>query len=674
MKGSMCSLAFAIALLSVVAPASSTKTMQSSQAQVTPVAKVVSMLEDMILKAKEAKKTEEVEFAAFKQWCDNVRSEKTKNIASQASEIEQLDADIETASSDAALLAEEVGTLEATIDELKAQAANATSVRKNERTDYEATHKDFSESIDACKRAVQVLKAKTADVPQSLLQLQRSLSLSPHEQSLIDAFLGTSQAPEANAYEFQSSSVIDILEKLTAKFKSEKLALEKAELAARSNYEVLMQRLTDNLKASKASSSAKTAAKAGRLEDAASAKGDLSLVEKAKSEDEETLAGTVAQCHAKSEEYEKNQVLRAGEIEALSKAVDILTDSTVKGHAETYLPSLLQSAHRGMSFAQLQKSKSPPEPARPRAATAEYLQVQAAKLGSHYLSVVAARVSEDPFGKVKKLIKDLITKLMEQANEEADQHAYCQTELATNKQTRENKNAEVEELTAKVDSLTSESEQLSADITKLSDSISEMKGEEAEATKLRGEEKATNTKTVADAKEAQVAVEQAIQVIREFYSKAAESASLLEIHANDVRQKEPYTGLQDESGGVLGMLDVILADFARLESETSSAEDQAAAAYTKFMADSTQDVEVKTTEMKHAEGKKAQVTETLGETKKVLELTQEELTTALDYYAKLKADCVDEGLSYAERKQRREEEIASLQEALKMLNGEDLSA
>merc|ERR1719277_745194 len=138
-----------------------------------------------------------------------------------------------------------------------------------------------------------------------------------------------------------------------------------------------------------------------------------------------------------------------------------------------------------MSLAQLQKSKSSQEPAKPRAATAEYLQVQAAKLGSKYLAVVASRVTEDTFGKVKKLIKDLITKLMEEANEEADQHAYCQTELATNKQTRENKNAEVEQLTAKVDQLTAESEQLSTDITKLSDSIMDMKGQEAEASKLR---------------------------------------------------------------------------------------------------------------------------------------------------------------------------------------------
>merc|ERR1719277_1063311 len=190
-----------------------------------------------------------------------------------------------------------------------------------------------------------------------------------------------------------------------------------------------------------------------------------------------------------------------------------------------------------MSLAQLQKSKTVPKLVSPRAATAEYLQVQAGKLSSQYLSVVASRVTEDQFGKVKKLIKDLITKLMEQANDEADQHAYCQTELATNKQTRENNEAEVEELTAKVDQLTAESEQLSVDITKLSDSISDMKAEEAEATKLRNDEKSTNAKTIADAKEAQVAVEQAIKVIREFYSTAAGSASLIEVHASDARHK-----------------------------------------------------------------------------------------------------------------------------------------
>merc|ERR1719331_3214371 len=66
----------------------------------------------------------------------------------------------------------------------------------------------------------------------------------------------------------------------------------------------------------------------------------------------------------------------------------------------------------------------------------EFLQGRAQKLGSKYLALMANRAGSDPFAKIKIMIKDLIVKLMEQANSEADQHAYCQTELATNKQTR----------------------------------------------------------------------------------------------------------------------------------------------------------------------------------------------------------------------------------------------
>jgi len=39
-----------------------------------------------------------------------------------------------------------------------------------------------------------------------------------------------------------------------------------------------------------------------------------------------------------------------------------------------------------------------------------------------------------------------------------------------------------------------------------------------------------------------------------------------------------FKGQQAESGGVMGMLEVIASDFARLESDTTAAEDQGAAA------------------------------------------------------------------------------------------------
>merc|ERR1719218_521503 len=108
----------------------------------------------------------------------------------------------------------------------------------------------------------------------------------------------------------------------------------------------------------------------------------------------------------------------------------------------------------------------------------EFLQGRAQKTGSKYLALMATRASEDPFAKIKTMIKDLIVKLMEEANAEADQHAYCQTELATNKQTREIKSEEVEELTT--------------EIAQLSDEVAEIKAQQQKATDNRMSEKKTN--------------------------------------------------------------------------------------------------------------------------------------------------------------------------------------
>merc|ERR1719440_1701710 len=128
-----------------------------------------------------------------------------------------------------------------------------------------------------------------------------------------------------------------------------------------------------------------------------------------------------------------------------------------------------------------------------------------------------------------------------------------------------------------------------------------------------------------------------------------------------------------ESGGIMGMLEVVLSDFARLEAETSAAEDQAASAYQKFMDESNEAVAVKDTTMKHNDNRRQQADENNRKIKKELELTQEELDAAVDYYGKLKADCIDTGLSYADRVKAREEEIQSLKEALVMLDEQNLA-
>merc|ERR1719261_1523692 len=137
---------------------------------------------------------------------------------------------------------------------------------------------------------------------------------------------------------------------------------------------------------------------------------------------------------------------------------------------------------------------------------------------SSTLAMIAQKAQDDPFTKVKKMIQDLIVKLMEEAAGEADHKAWCDAELATNKQTRTIKAESVEELTAEVEKQTAISAKLASEIADLSDDVSALDAAMAKATDERQQEKAKNADTVEDAKQGQTAVAEALSVLREFYA------------------------------------------------------------------------------------------------------------------------------------------------------------
>merc|ERR1719277_1750830 len=97
------------------------------------------------------------------------------------------------------------------------------------------------------------------------------------------------------------------------------------------------------------------------------------------------------------------------------------------------------------------------------------------------------------------MIKDLIVRLMEEANEEAEHKGWCDTELSTNEQTRKEKTEVVETLHAEIDELEASIAKLTEDITELTEAVAELDAAMAKATSLRSEEKEKNTQTIADA-------------------------------------------------------------------------------------------------------------------------------------------------------------------------------
>merc|ERR1719299_62822 len=164
----------------------------------------------------------------------------------------------------------------------------------------------------------------------------------------------------------------------------------------------------------------------------------------------------------------------------------------------------------------------------------------------------------------------------------------------------------------------------------LTAAIAELDAATAKATEIRNAEKAKNTETIADAKAASVAVGQALAVLKEFYAKAAEATAL--VQAKGPAEDAPetfdgaYKGNQDQASGVMGMLEVIQSDFARLESETTAGEAEAADVFQKYSSDSATNKAVKETDVKHKTSKKQETESSLAEAKKDLAATHEELS------------------------------------------------
>merc|ERR1719440_1197711 len=110
----------------------------SAKVDVTPIQQVIKMMDGMVATGKAEKHHEEVEFAKFHEWCDQVRDEKTKSIAEATAQIEDLAAAIDKAESDVEVLAEEIANLETEVNQLTAEDDAATAQRKKEETDYNA--------------------------------------------------------------------------------------------------------------------------------------------------------------------------------------------------------------------------------------------------------------------------------------------------------------------------------------------------------------------------------------------------------------------------------------------------------------------------------------------------------------------------------------------------------
>jgi len=493
-------------------------------------------------------------------------------------------------------------------------------------------------------------------------------------------------APEANAYEFQSGGIISMLKKLKDEFRTKLADCQKEEMNSKHAYDMVVQDLVDTIENSNASIEEKKVTRARKQEKAAQDKKELAATITMKAEDEKTLAEMEVECEEKKMSFSEKQQLRTEEIEAIGQAVKILQSGDVSGNAGKHL-SLVQT---GAAFAQLRSQTQGV-----RAHVRDFLESEGRRLHSHGLALLAQKLQADPFGKVKKMIDEMITRLLNEANEDAQHEGFCDKEIGKSKVTRNKLSEDIDGLDAACEDGKATIMMLTEEVATLTQEVADLDASVAEATKIRSAEKATNKVTVADSEAAQSAVAAATAVLKTFYEKASLATGLLQTDARrptmgsdewdalanpnfkgtiDKGHKagqqtfgKKYTGQQDSAGGVMAMLDVIASDFANLEAETRASEAKAQETFEDFMVESKKTKAVKSRKIEMDESDKAAAEVKLQEDTKDLKGTQDELIAADRYYDKLVPQCIDQGQTFEERTASREAEIESLKQALKIL-------
>lgn len=671
----------------------------AAASDVSPVEKVITLLEDLKTKSEDEGKAEAETYDTFACFCKDNTEQKSESVLDGQDNIEELSADIAEKTATKEDKITEIGNRKKQQEELAA-TLETTKVRlEKERAEYEETAADLSKAISSLENAISsmdtskagaALLAVKTEVKKSL-EMAAALNLvkSPKVKAM-SALLQAKVDPDDPDYKYHSQGIIDVMTDVLKDFNNEKKDVdtewEKTETAENDLITDTEGQMTEN------SNTIETLK--GDVEglgaEIAQAREDLVAAEGLLKDDQLYLKDLTSRCEQRAKAYDQRSNMRGQEIQALSEALTILKGKvqdkegerafvqkpTMKvAVAKSFLQTSLEStaSKKIMNLLERARGQTMSVEARKDKVIA-LLSAEGNRLGSTILSSLSVKVMADPFVKVKKLIQGLIERLVAEATSEATKKGFCDLELSKAEKNRNHRWQDVQRLSADLASLEAKQDELEEEITELSAALKELTASLEEATKERSESKAENVATLKEAKEGLTAVSEALLVLKVFYKKGSKAKVLLQ--ASPVDEDDPgaesgaYKGNQEASKGVIGLLEVIVSDFERTVKQTSEQEQKESSDFVKAERIAKADLGGKSTKLEldeqDLETTKTKITESTQDMQRNMDLVDR----AVEELEELKPMCIDTGMSYEERVEKREEEVAALKKALCILDTE----
>merc|ERR1719152_938502 len=205
-----------------------------------------------------------------------------------------------------------------------------------------------------------------------------------------------------------------------------------------------------------------------------------------------------------------------------------------------------------------------------------------------------------------------------------------------------------------IDQMSAKSAQLKEQVAALQKALAEIASSQAEMDKLRSEEHAAYTSNKADMEQGLEGVKAALNILREYYAKDGKS----------------HGAAEGAGAGIIGLLEVCESDFSKDLAEIVSTEETSANSYERATKENEVETASKNQDVKYKSQESTRLDKQVAEASSDRSGVQEELDAVLEYLDKLNQRCIAKAETYAERKSRRDNEIAGLKQALEILEGQ----
>jgi len=663
-------------MLLTVAPAASLS-FDLAEAKNRPVTKVLTLLKDMLKQLEKESAEDQEIYDELACWCKTNDKGKAEAISDAEDKIDILSDQISELTATSARLTNEIENLEKEIAANEAALAKATSVREKQLAAFTEEEKDLLESISSLSEALNVLSKHNAasfmqvqhksmrDVGVSLQKMMKKHApllsgvLTRKERRAIASFV---QAPQdyfdatptfKQSYGAQSGEIFGILSQMKETFESDLASSQSAEAGDQKSYEALKASKTAEIAAGTDQRDSKVDERSETDEKLALAKEDLADTKKTLSADEAYLATLKDTCSLTDKEYEERLKTRQLEMEAVSKALAVLSgDDAHDLFTKTF--DFMQEKSTTSSVRRLQASR--------------VLSDAAKEFHNPRLTTLAVKVRLDAFTKVKKAIDDMIAELLKQKEAEIKKKDFCVDELDTNERDTQTNEQIKSDLTTKIADLELKIETLTKSIEKLKADIGDAQVMLKRAGEDREKESANFQMTVSDQKETMALLEKALGILQEFYGKAAF------LQKAEPAGPPPPPGFKEykknaAATGVTGMIQQIIDDAKAMTAEAIKDEGSAVKSYESLVMETNANIEAMKKEIVDKSEMKAIAEGDLAEAKKDKSNTE----TTLEELATKKKELLDSCTYVMEnfdlRQTARDQEVEALKQAKAILSG-----